>query len=456
MAIQKLQWTGPHVVIIGGGFGGLEVAKRLARAKVRVTLVDRRNFHLFQPMLYQVATAALSPSDIASPIRQILTDVPNCRVGLAEVAGIDLAKRQVIFKRHALKYDYLVLAAGATHSYFGNDQWAEVAPGLKSIENAAEIRRRILLAFESAEYEADAESRQAALTFAVIGGGPTGVELAGAIKEIATGTLVADFHYIDTATTRVMLIQSNERLLPQFSPKSSERAKRDLETLGVEVVLNSRVTEITERGFRCGDQFIAARNVFWAAGVAGNPLARTLGVPLDRSGRVIVEPDLSVPGHPEVFVIGDLAAANSADNGAAVPGVAQAAMQGGRHVARLIREEVAAAASIKPPRAAFVYRDKGSMATVGKARAVVEIGNWKIAGFPAWFLWGAIHIFFLVGFRNRSKVFGKWFWNWLINARDARLILGVSQVQILNASSEDLVDLEEPARVSSPDDLPAA
>lgn len=443
MAIRKLQWTGPHVVIIGGGFGGLEVAKRLSGARVRVTLVDRRNFHLFQPMLYQVATAALSPSDIASPIRQILANVPNCRVGLGEVAGIDLTKRLVIFKRHGLKYDYLVLAAGATHSYFGKDHWAEVAPGLKSIENAAEIRRRILLAFESAEYEADVDSRRAALTFAVIGGGPTGVELAGAIKEIATGSLVSNFHYIDTTTTRVMLIQSNERLLPQFSPRSSERAKRDLETLGVEVMLDSRVTEITEQGVRVGDQFIAARNVFWAAGVAGNPLARSLGVPLDRSGRVIVQGDLSVPGHPEVFVIGDLAAANSADNGLPIPGVAQAAIQGGRHVARIISQEVAATPN-QPPRAAFTYRDKGSMATIGKARAVVEIGNWKFAGFPAWFLWGAIHIFFLVGFRNRIKVFGKWFWNWLINARDARLILGVSEVQIVDVVGDELVDLDEP------------
>lgn len=443
MAIRKLQWTGPHVVIIGGGFGGLEVAKRLAHSAVRVTLIDRRNFHLFQPMLYQVATAALSPSDIASPIRQILANVPNCRVGLGEVSGIDLAKRLVKFRRHAVKYDYLVVAAGATHSYFGNDQWAEVAPGLKSIENAAEIRRRILLAFESAEYEADVNSRQAALTFAVIGGGPTGVELAGAIKEIATGSLVSNFHYIDTTTTRVMLIQGNDRLLPQFSPLSSERAKRDLESLGVEVLLNSRVTEITAQGVRVGDQFIAARNVFWAAGVAGNPLARSLGVPLDRAGRVLVEADLSVAGHPEAFVIGDLAVANSADTGLPVPGVAQAAIQGGRHVARIIAQAVAVPTP-QPPRPAFVYRDKGSMATIGKARAVAEIGTWKLAGFPAWFLWGAIHIFFLVGFRNRIKVFGKWFWNWLINARDARLILGVSEVQIVDLVGDELVDLDVP------------
>lgn len=438
----------PRVLIIGGGFGGIEVAKRLARTNALVTLVDRRNYHLFQPMLYQVATAGLSPADIASPIRQVLSRISNCRVVLAEVTGIDLTKKHVLFPGKALPYDYLVLAAGATHSYFGNDQWEQFAPGLKTLENATEIRRRILLAFESAEYEGNVEARRAALTFAVIGGGPTGVELAGAIKEIATQSLIRDFRNIDTTTARVLLIQSNSRLLPQFAPELSERAKKDLEAMGVEVLLNSKVTQIDQYGIKIQEQFIPVRNVVWAAGVAANPLAKSLGVPLDNSGRVIVEPDLSIPGYPEAFAIGDIAAAKSASNGQPVPGVAQGALQSGSHVAKIIANEISGKMAIRSP---FSYFDKGSMATIGKAHAVAEIGNWRFGGFFAWLLWGAIHIFFLVGFRNRFTVFSKWLWNWIINARDARLILGDSKLRIEQILGDELLTIEDAAIIPRED-----
>lgn len=434
----------PRVVIIGGGFGGLEVAKRLAGSKAQVTLIDRRNYHLFQPMLYQVATAALSPADIACPIRQVLAKVKNCRVVLAEVVGVDLRKKVVLFPHHALEYDYLVLAAGATHSYFGHDEWAALAPGLKTLEGATEIRRRLLLAFESAEYEGDAEARRAALTFAIVGGGPTGVELAGAIKEIASTSLVKDFRNIDTKTTRVMLIQSNSQLLPQFAPELGERAKRDLEAMGVEVRLNSKVTSISKDGVVVGDQFVPVRNVIWAAGVAASPLGKSLGTPLDHSGRVIVEEDLSVPGFPEVFVIGDMAAAKSATTGKPVPGVAQGALQMGEHVGKIVAAEVAGYSGAS--RSRFEYYDKGSMATIGKSLAVAEIGKWKLTGFVAWLLWGAIHIFFLVGFRNRFTVFSKWMWNWIVNARDSRLIMGDARLELEQILGNELIPLS-----SSPD-----
>ncbi|MBL8873831.1 MAG: NAD(P)/FAD-dependent oxidoreductase [Planctomycetaceae bacterium] len=432
----------PHVVIIGGGFGGLEVAKSLANCNVRVTLIDRRNYHLFQPMLYQVATAALSPADIACPIRQVLSRIKNCNVVLAEVAGIDLQNQQVQFTHNAIPYDYLVLAAGASHSYFGNDHWAQYAPGLKTLENATEIRRRLLLAFESAEYEGDPEERRAALTFAIVGGGPTGVELAGSIKEIATTSLARDFRNIDTKTARVILIESADRVLMQFDPTLSERAKRDLERMGVEVMLHSKVTEITEQGVTIGEQFVPVRNVIWAAGVAASSLGKSLGVPLDRAGRVIVEPDLSVPQHSNVFVIGDMAAAKSADTNKPVPGVAQGALQMGSHVAKLIRAEARAQGAVTP-RPAFKYHDKGSMATIGKALAVAEIGKWKFGGYFAWLLWGAIHIFFLVGFRNRLAVFSKWTWNWIVNARDSRLIMGDAHLTIDKIAGEDIVPLSK-------------
>ncbi|MBX3413160.1 MAG: NAD(P)/FAD-dependent oxidoreductase [Pirellulales bacterium] len=433
---------GPRVIIVGGGFGGISAAKALARAPVDVLLVDRRNHHLFQPLLYQVATAALSPANIASPIRHVLNKVRNCRVVLAEVIGVDLARQRLLVEGAAAEYDWLILAAGATHSYFGRDEWEAVAPGLKTLEDATEIRRRILLAFETAEYEGNAAVREALLTFVVIGGGPTGVELAGAIKEIATRTIAEDFRNIDTKTTRVILLEGGDRLLPQFPPDLSKRARRDLESLGVEVRLKSLATDVTREGVRTASEFIAARTIFWGAGVAASPMGRTLGVPLDRAGRVLVEPDLTVPGYPNVFVIGDMAAAKSADNDKPVPGVAQGALQMGRYAAEIIAAEVAHPGG-KSPRKPFVYSDHGSMATIGRAKAVVQMGRWHIGGLFAWLMWGAIHIAFLIGFRNRLAVLASWLWNWIIFARDARLITGDARIYLDEPRPGELLLAEE-------------
>ena len=419
----------PRVFIVGGGFAGLEAAKALANAPVDVIVVDRRNHHVFQPLLYQVATAALSPADISSPIRTILRRQQNCQVMLGESVGVDVENRRLLIGDGSVPYDYLILAAGATHSYFGHDEWAAIAPGLKSIEDATAMRRRILLAFESAEYEGSEEARRAALTFGIVGGGPTGVELAGAIKEIAGRTLPRDYRHIDTRTTRVIVFEGADRLLPSFPPELSERAERDLERMGVEVRLNSIVTKITRQGIYVGDEFTPVRNVFWAAGVKASPLGAALRVPLDRAGRVIVGPDLTIPGHPEVFVAGDMAAAKSADTGQPVPGVAQGGIQMGRYAGRIIADEVTGRSGPgqRPP---FVYRDKGSMAVIGKAKAVVHIGRLKLGGYFAWLLWGGLHILFLIGFRNRVQVLLSWFWNWLLNARDARLITGDASLEI--------------------------
>ncbi|HEY0674408.1 MAG TPA: NAD(P)/FAD-dependent oxidoreductase [Longimicrobiales bacterium] len=421
--------NGKRVLIVGGGFGGLAAAKALRKAPVDLRLFDRRNHHVFQPLLYQVATASLSPADISAPIRTVLRGQENCEVVMAEVLGIDVDRRYVYLRGGHVEYDYLILAAGATHAYFGHDEWAPIAPGLKSLEDATELRRRILLAFESAEYEGSVVARRAALTFGIVGAGPTGVELAGAIKEVAGQTLPEDYKHIDTRTTRVILFEGSDRVLPAFSEKSSARAHRDLERMGVEVRLNCMVTNITDDGIHVGEEFIPVRNVFWAAGVRANPLGQSLGVPLDRAGRVIVTPDLSIPGHPEVFVIGDMAAATSADSGKLVPGVAQGGMQMGRFVGELIAREVADAAHIGK-RSAFRYRDKGSMAIIGKAKAVADIGHFKLGGFLAWLIWGGIHIAFLIGFRNRLQVLFSWFWSWLLNARDARLITGAAELEI--------------------------
>jgi NADH dehydrogenase len=419
----------PRVLIVGGGFAGLAAAKALDGVPVSVTIFDRRNHHVFQPLLYQVATAALSPADISAPIRAVVRGQKNCEVVLAEVMGVDLASRQLILANGHAAYDYLILAAGATHAYFGHDAWASIAPGLKSIEDATELRRRILLAFESAEYEGSDEARRAVLTFGIVGAGPTGVELAGAIKEIAGETIPRDYRHIDTRTTRVILFEGGDRLLPLFPPDLSARAQRDLERMGVEVRLNSTVTNVTERGIYIGDEFIPVRNVFWAAGVKASSLGRSLGVPVDRAGRVIVGPDLTVQGHPEVFVAGDMAAARSGDTGTPVPGVAQGGLQMGRFAGQLIAGEVLGR-STPALRSPFVYRDKGSMAVIGKAKAVAQIGRLHFGGFLAWLVWGGIHIAFLIGFRNRIQVLFSWFWNWLLNARDARLITGDARLQI--------------------------
>ena len=406
-----------RVVIIGGGFGGLYAARALRRAPVDVTLVDRRNHHLFQPLLYQVASAALNPSDIAYPIRAALRRQRNARVLLAEAESIDVDRRIVTLDDGELEYDYLIVATGATHAYFGHDEWAEHAPGLKSIEDALEIRRRVLLAYEAAERETDTALRREWLTFVVVGAGPTGVELAGALAEIARHSLAKDFRSIDPADARVILLEGGDRVLPPYVPKLSAKAQRQLEKLGVEVRTKSLVTGIDDRGVDIGGDRIGARTVLWAAGVAASPLARSLGAPLDRAGRVEVEADLSVPGHPEVFVIGDLAAAGAPD--ARVPGVAPAAIQGGRHAAQCIRRAVR-----ELPSEPFRYRDKGSLATIGRAAAVADFGRLKFGGFFAWAAWMLIHIFFLIGFRTKVFVMLSWAWAYLTFRRGARLITG--------------------------------
>jgi NADH dehydrogenase len=406
-----------HVVVIGGGFGGLAVARGLAGADVNVTLIDRRNHHLFQPLLYQVATAALNPSDIAYPIRAALARQRNARVLLAEARAIDVAKHEVQLDAGSLHYDYLVVATGATHSYFGKDQWATLAPGLKSVEDALEIRRRIFVAYEAAERESDPDEQRAWLTFVVVGGGPTGVELAGALGEIGLHTLAKDFRSIDSRDVRVVLCEGRDRVLLAYPEKLSAAAKRSLEERHVEVRLDTLVTSIDERGVTVkghdGEQRIAARTVLWAAGVQASPLAASLGAPRDRAGRVIVEPDLSIPGHPEVFVIGDLAQVKS--DGAEVPGVAQGALQEGRHVARQIATG---------DRKTFRYHDKGNMATIGRAEAVIATKRFAKHGLLAWLMWWAVHIYFLVGFRNRLLVMFHWAWSWLTFKRGARLITG--------------------------------
>ena len=443
MASQPL----PRVFIVGGGFAGLAAARALAHSPVRITLFDRRNHHVFQPLLYQVATASLSPADISAPIRTILRGQQNCEIVLAEVVGIDAPRRLLRLRAGYAEYDYLILAAGATHAYFGHDEWAAIAPGLKSIEDATSLRRRILLAFESAEYEGSEEARRAVLTFGIVGGGPTGVALAGAIQEIAGKTLPRDYKHIDTRTTRVMLFEGGPRLLDAFAPELSERTKRDLERMGVEVRLNSRVTNITPQGLFIGDEFIPVRTVFWAAGVQASPLGRTLvestgaegKVTIDRAGRVVVGPDLTIPGHPELFVVGDMAAATSADTGHAVPGVAPAGIQMGRYAGRIVALETGGQHPGAASRPAFVYRDKGSLAVIGKAKAVMQIGKFRQGGFVAWLLWGGIHIATLIGFRNRLQVLLSWFWSWLLNARDARLITGPAQLEVETPRSEEFV-----------------
>jgi NADH:ubiquinone reductase (H+-translocating) len=412
----------PHVVVIGGGFGGLTAARELANVPVRVTLIDRRNHHLFQPLLYQVATAALNPADIAYPIRAVVANQPNCRVLLGEVTAIDVAARTVTLDDGSLHYDFLVVATGATHSYFGKDQWSALAPGLKSVEDALEIRRRIFLAYEAAERESDPKAQREWLTFAVVGGGPTGVELAGALGEIGLHTLAKDFRSIDPTEVRVVLFEGKDRVLGTYPPKLSEAAKRSLQGRHVEVRVNTLVTGIDDRGVNVkgasGEERIGARTVLWAAGVQASPLAKTLGVPLERSGRVPVEPDLSIPGHPDVFVIGDLAKMIS--KGTEVPGVAQGALQGGKHVAKIIANEVRG----KPSRPPFVYWDKGNMATIGRADAVIATKRFARAGFLAWMLWWIGHIFFLVGFRNRVYMMFHWGWSWITYKRGSRLITG--------------------------------
>ncbi len=413
----------PRVVIIGAGFGGLEAARRLKRSPVRVIVVDRRNHHLFQPLLYQVATAALSPSDIAAPIRRVLRHQANAEVVLAEATGIDVAAKTVLLADGVLAYDYLILATGASHSYFGRDDWACFAPGLKSVEDALDIRRRILFAFEAAEREADPARRAAWLRFVVIGAGPTGVELAGALSEIARHALARDFRHIDPKQAHIILLEGTPRVLPSYDEDLSEKAREQLVRMGVDVRTGLMATEIDDHGVSLGPERIEARTVLWAAGVVASPLARTLGVPLDRAGRVLIEPDLTIPGQGEVYVIGDLA--HFEQEGALVPGVAPAALQEARHaVANIVR-------SLEDrPRLAFRYRDKGSLATIGRAAGVADLHVVKLSGWVAWVAWLSIHIFFLIGFRNRFVVLFGWAWSYFTYDRGARLITGSLKRQV--------------------------
>jgi len=406
----------PHVVIIGGGFGGLSAAKALRRAPVRVTVVDRHNHHLFQPLLYQVATATLSPGDIASPIRWILRHARNTRVWLANVRTIDLANRRIMLQDGvSIGYDYLILAAGTSHTYFGHDEWGPQAPALKTLEDALAIRRRILVAFEEAERETDPVRQQRLLTFLLVGGGPTGVELAGTLAEIARQTR-AEFRNIDTRTTRIVVIEAGPTILPSFAPALRDAARRSLSRIHVEVRENTRVTAVDDGGVMLGAERLEAGTVLWTAGVAASPITATLGVPLDRAGRVIVERDLSVPGHPEAFVIGDAAAFLDAD-GHQMPGVAQVAMQGGAHAARTILRRIGG-----EPGQPFVYHDRGSMAIIGRGSAIADIRGVRFSGPIAWLAWLFLHIFELIGFRNRLVVMIAWATAYFTRPRSVRLI----------------------------------
>jgi NADH dehydrogenase len=408
----------PHVVILGGGFAGLYAAKALARATVRVTLVDRRNHHLFQPMLYQVATAALNPSDIASPIRSVLRHQKNTEVLLGEADRIMVDQRRVHLADGAvLSYDYLVVGTGARHSYFGHDQWEVLAPGLKSLEDALEIRRRVLLAFERAERERDPVRRHAYLTFVVIGGGPTGVEMAGAVAEIRRYALRRDFRHIDPGEATVMLLEGGPRLLTAYPPELSDKAKAELRRLGVEVRTETLVTDVRPGYVSAAGWTIPTQTVIWAAGNVASPLLQSLGAPLDRAGRALVEPDCTIPGHPEVFVLGDAAAYNH--QGETLPGICPVAIQMGEYAARTIVND-----GRGRPRKPFHYWDKGQLAVIGRGRAVADIWKLHFAGFLAWLTWIFVHIFFLIGFRNRVLVLIQWAWSYFTFGRGARLITG--------------------------------
>jgi NADH dehydrogenase len=413
----------PRVVIVGAGFGGLSAARSLARAPARVTVVDRRNHHLFQPLLYQVATAALSPGDIAYPIRAILRRQKNATVLLADAAAIDTSSRELVLTDGRIGYDFLILATGARHAYFGHQEWEERAPGLKSLEDALEIRRRILLAFEKAERETDPDRRRALLTFVLVGGGPTGAELAGAIGEISRHVLASDFRSIDPREARILLVEAGPKILPTFPPELSASAAAALERLGVEIRTGAPVTAIGPDSVEIAGERLPASTVLWAAGVAASPLARSLGVPLDKAGRVLVEPDLTVPGHPEIFVIGDLAAFLH-QTGKPLPGVAPVAIQQGRHAAQNVERALRGA-----PRVPFRYRDPGNLAVLGRAAAIADLGRIRLTGFPAWLFWCFVHILYLIGFRNRFIVMFEWAWAYFSYQRGARLITGAIEAK---------------------------
>jgi len=427
--------TIPHIVIIGGGFGGLYAARKLAGKEVRVTLIDRKNHHTFQPLLYQVATAGLSPGEIAHPIRAIFKRNKNIEVLLDEVTGFDLEHRQVLLHGDRITYDYLIVAAGAGHAYFGHEEWAAMAPGLKTVEDATEIRRRILLAFEIAERQARLEGKLAPLNFVIVGGGPTGVELAGAVAEIAHRVVAGNFRSIDPTRARVILLEGGPRVLPAYSVDLSRSAERQLRRLNVEVMDNCVVTGVEPHRVHFSGGSLEASVILWAAGVAASPLGKMLDAPLDRAGRVLVKPDLTLPGHPEVFVIGDMASVKRAD-GKPVPGVAQAAIQMGKFAAKTILAEAAleetaggpgeAGATEGGTRCSFHYFDKGSLATIGRNAGIGQIGRLHLSGLTAWLAWLIVHVYFLIGFRNRAQVIWEWAWAYFRYQKGARLITGNS------------------------------
>jgi NADH dehydrogenase len=429
----------PRVVIVGGGFGGLSAARGLAKAPFAITLIDRNNHHLFQPLLYQVATAGLSPADIASPIRNILSGQRNATVLLAEVSGIDLRNKDVIADGRRVPFHYLVLATGARHAYFGREDWARFAPGLKSLDDATYLRRRILMAFERAEAETDVAERRRLMTFVVVGGGPTGVEMAGAIAELAKRALASDFRSIDPRCARIVLVEAAPRILTPFTEALSAAARRSLENLGVEVRLGHAVSECSCEGVDLGHEFIGARTIIWAAGVMASPAGRWLGVETDRAGRVKVRADLSVPGHPDVFAIGDTATSMGA-GGVPLPGVAPVAKQQGEYVARALiaRHE-------RRTVAAFRYRDFGSLATIGRKRAIVQMGPLHLSGPVAWLLWSFAHIYFLAGFRNRFTVALNWAWSYVTFERGSRLITGLYARPLEDAKETTRIELHSRA-----------
>lgn len=404
------------VIIVGGGFGGLLAAKEFQDTDFDVTIIDKTNHHLFQPLLYQVAAAALSPADIAIPIRSVFGNQKNIKVLLDEVISVNKENNTIKLTGSELNFDYLILSPGARHSYFGNDNWEKFAPGLKTLSDALKIRELILNSLEAAEKESDVNRRKKHLNFIVIGGGPTGVELAGAIAEIAKKTMIRDYKNFSSDDTKILLIEALPRILTSYSPNLSEKAREDLVQMGVDVRLNTTVTDVNENGAQLGDVFIESKNVIWAAGNVASPLLKTLNIDLDKAGRAIVESDCSIPGYPNIFVIGDAAFMND-DKGQALPGVAPVAMQQGRFVGRLIKNGLN-----KNNRKKFIYVDKGSMATIGKAKAVAMIKGLKLSGLIAWLAWSFVHIFFLIGFRNRFRVFAEWIWYYITNRQGTRLI----------------------------------
>jgi NADH dehydrogenase len=434
-----------RVVIVGAGFGGLNAARSLASAPVQITVIDRKNHHTFQPLLYQVATAGLSPGEIAAPIRSILSGHKNVEVLMAEVTGFDLEQRLVKTPELQIPYDYLIVAAGSSHAYFGHDDWELFAPGLKTIEDALEIRRRVLLAFELAERQAAAGRASEPVNFVVVGAGPTGVELAGTLAEISRHVLAHEFRSIDPKRTHILLVEGGPRVLPAYAEDLSRSAQEQLQRLGVEVRTSAVVTKVEPGAIHIGETHMQATVVLWAAGVAASPLGRKLDTSVDRAGRVLVQPDLSLPSHAEVFVIGDLASVKD-KGGKILPGVAPVAIQQGRFVAQLIRSEIELRSNTQPTRAVFHYWNKGSLATIGRAAAVAEFGKIHISGFMAWLAWLFVHILFLIGFRNRLLVFIQWAWSYVTYERGARLITGSTS---LTGWTELGPEQSEPAEVAS-------